>query len=633
MPEFESDTDFNLSVWDTSFLWNGEDDTFMELAAKQEAIKRQMVVGEDVVNEDDPEDDFVYEQPKTRLGRLRAKLGRAATLAFWGGIGAMGNMSERGIKRRLAREEKYAANGHDTLYKKARRNQHKILGGAVVAAAFAGELGLGYLRVKGVEMHHEQLRHYNINTAAYATSYEFGGRGDPAAQGVMEAKEAQGRLDPNTNYIGVNYAATIAPLDNGPTLNEATDQGAEAAFQNYLLHKDSGQQFYDEGFSEGSMAALKFAKLVREDNGGTLPANFHIILDGSPVTSSGFGKGAIANSPFVKPFLSAAGIDFSDADDVPAGTIARYSQNDVWGNGAHQTLLGNALQAMDMQYAHVIQDPNKPHIVWVDSAGVIHEEYDVGVHPFSQMIQANGGYINDGYNSFFQDIAPINDGINNNPNPPAPNAYKAQMDLARGIDEQTGGTGIPQQIASAIPQPFTQVIQDGLELQTAPDRIMQNPANIVGVVDDVSNMFNDISKALPSDTYHPVSDFVNGAVKNTTGFDLNLPPVFQSNHPAPAPAAPASAPAYVPPPAPVYTPPPAPAYVPPAPAPSFDIPAPAPIVDIPAPAPVSDIPAPASILPDFSPNTPPAAPQVDQLVNQGTKVLNNVLSGLFKPAR
>ena len=41
---------------------------------------------------------------------------------------------------------------------------------------------------------HAPLRHYNYDSTAYATSYEFGGRGDPSAAGVMNAKRADGSL-------------------------------------------------------------------------------------------------------------------------------------------------------------------------------------------------------------------------------------------------------------------------------------------------------------------------------------------------------------------------------------------------------------------------------------------------------
>ena len=52
------------------------------------------------------------------------------------------------------------------------------------------------------------------------------------------------------NYVGVNYPATIAPVDAGPTLDQSTGMGADAAFQDYLRKKDSGQDFYAEGFQK-----------------------------------------------------------------------------------------------------------------------------------------------------------------------------------------------------------------------------------------------------------------------------------------------------------------------------------------------------------------------------------------------
>ncbi len=621
--DYESDNSFDTQ-WKGLAAWTAEDDMFMELAAKQEAMKRRITTEELYEEYDEADDDFTYEQPKTRLGRLRAKLGQAATRGFWGTIGKLGDISERGVNRRNARQEKYAANENDGFvernYKRIRRSQEKIIGMTAVTAALAAEAGLTYMRVQGMEASSNLLRHYKFNTAAYVTStqYEFGGRGDPAAQGVLDGKAANGDLDPNVNYIGVDYPATIAPVDNGPSLDHATDMGADAAFQDYLQKKNSGQDFYAEGFSEGSIAALKLAQRVKEDNGGTLPSNFHLILEGSPVTSSGFFQSSTAQSPFVKPFLKAAGIN-PDTGEVPAGTVARYSQNDLWGNGAKQTLLGQGIMTLDLGYGHVVHDVNDPKVVWVDSAGVIHEEYDVGVHPFSQMITANGGYINDGYNSFFQDIAPINSGINN-AEVPKPNAYAAAMDLARGIDEQTGGSGIPQQIAAAVPEQFMKVFQDALDIGNGGiDEAFQDPTKIGNLMDKINGMLKDLQVAMPNSNtgYNPVNDFVSGAVHNVAPqadqpvntILNNLPPLPQitvptlDNIPAQLPiSVPTPAPAPLPIPEitlPTFTPPvfEAPALPEPA-APALDLGSIASSFLKPAPAPVEAPAAPA--LPSFS---------------------------------
>lgn len=535
--------------------WSAEDQTFMELAAKQEALKRDLAAV--------AIPSYSLEKPKNTHEELREDiaptLGAYANVAALGAFGKIGDWYQRMQQRNAERQLKYAAKETDStgerIYKSFQRGRNKILGGVAAVAA---------LGVEGVLIYHNlsneirsPLKRYNYDTMAHSVSYEFGGRGDPNASMVMDAKRANGQLRHGVNYIGVDYPATIAPVDAGPSLEQSTDMGAEAAFQDYLSKKNSGQDFYADGFSEGSIAALKLAKRVKDDNGGTLPDNFHVILEGSPVTSTGFFRSSTAQNPMLKPLLQAAGIDV-DTGQVPAGTIARYSQNDVWANGANQSLLGQGVMTLDMQNSHVIQNPNRPHVVWIDAEGVRHEEYDVGVHPFTQMIETNNGVpVNDGFNQFFQDIVPINSNVNGS-ELAKPNGRAAAMDLARGIDIETGNTGIPQKVMAAVPESFHNVIQDGLDLaNTAPDKIMQDPSKIGEVINDVNNMVGDVFKALPSPTNTPVQDFAHGVIQNVvppefqqTANDIvtqvfqQLPPAPQIQQPAPlpVPAAPAPAP-------------------------------------------------------------------------------------------
>jgi len=534
------------------------DEKALEIAAFNEAVIRFRMDDDSVIEDSDEttEDDFVYEEPRNRLGRLRAKLGQAATIAFWGAVTKMGDISENGALRREARQEKYAASEDDSrwesVYKTVRRSQEKILGGIALGAAFAAEGGLAYMRIKGVEHTVSPLRYYKVNDTALATDYIFGGRGDPTGQGVIDAMQANGNLKSDTNYIGVDYPATISPVDAGPTLDKSSSMGATAAYDQYqAAGGNDGSDITISGFSEGSIPALQFAQHIADDNGGVLPSNYHLVLNGSPVTTTGFFRSDVAQNPIVKMFLGVAGIN-PDTGKVPAGAIANYSQNDVWANGAHQSLIGEGVLATDIPYAHVVENANAPHVTWTDSEGVIHNEYDVGVHPFTQEIEAQTGQpIAPGFNNFFQDIVPINNNINGGPLPP-PNALAAEHDLALGIDQSTGGTGIPQQIAADIPPQMTNVFQDGLNLVNLdPNYIMdatQNPANAPAdmkhVMNDVSQTFNDVSKLFPVQANGSSQNFLN----NLTNSNYNFAPI--------------SAPVHIPMPAPVHIPTPSPVHIP-----------------------------------------------------------------------
>ena len=109
---------------------------------------------------------------------------------------------------------------------------------------------------------------------------------------------------------------------------------------------------------------------------------------------------------------------------------------------------------------------------------------------------------------------PINSNVNGS-ELAKPNGRQAAMDLAQGIDMETGNTGIPQKVMAAVPESFHNVIQDGLDLaNSAPDKIAQDPIKIGEVMGDVNKMVNDVFKALPSETNTPVQDFAHGVVQN-----------------------------------------------------------------------------------------------------------------------
>lgn len=575
-----------------------------------------------------------FEQPESRIDRIREAIGGVATMAFWRNQDKRSDRHTRRLAKREAHQQRYAASDTDgrweRIYKNTRRNQAKIFGSIAIAGVVALEAGLVYARTKGMILESRYPhRYYQVVETAYSTSYIFGGHGDPTGQGVINGMQASGSMNSSIDYVGVHYPATISPLDLGaPSLDQSTDQGASSAYQQYRANSGPNKEVTVEGFSEGSVAALKFGQMVADDNGGVLPSNFHLVLNGSPVTSTGVYRSDMVQNPLVKPFLSAFGIN-PDTGRIPAGTVANYSQNDLWANGANQSLLGEGVLAIDLGYGHVVPNPNAPHVTWVDSEGVIHNVYDVGVHPFTQVISAQmgGAPVYGGYNDFFNDIVPINSNINGS-QLAQPNAAKAQMDLATGIDQSTGGSGIPQKVAAAIPQQFTDVFQDGLNIaNNTGDKIIratQNPANapaeIQSAINDVTTFIDDAKKLIPNENNRPIADFVRGAVKNTTGIDLPPPPPLKNF----IPPAPVSTPAPVP--VPEYIPPaPAPAPIPtPAPAPAplrtivnnfldnINIPTP---VSAPAPAPIpTPAPAPAPIPPNLGNGNGPIRQAVNQFL-------------------
>ena len=212
--------DFDFATYDALF----HDERATEIAEWNERLAAPAYDGErnqtppvSEIHEEAENLDSHAEIPRSRLKRIRDAIGRTATLAFWNTLNERTERQERRAEKRAAHLMRYADSEDDSrferLYKKTRRNQAKILGTVAVAAGIAVEAGLLYTRMKGFEYHPYPLRFYEVDNTALSTNYIFGGRGDPSGQGVMDAKRSQGQVYSNTNYVAVNYPATIAPAD------------------------------------------------------------------------------------------------------------------------------------------------------------------------------------------------------------------------------------------------------------------------------------------------------------------------------------------------------------------------------------------------------------------------------------
>jgi|GEM_PF-2759350 len=462
----------------------------------------------------------------------------------------------------------------------------------------------------------------------------IGGNGDFESRGLLDYLVSQGMINPSDKNFLVAYPADIA---RG---NESVEIGKQIAKDAYYKAHERGDHTIMVAFSWGNVPLARAATEIAEANGGVLPPDLTVVAYGGPSGQAGFFESTYGRA--ASPFLNLFGIPTKDR--LPAGAYDVASANDPWASSAHDTWLGQIAKFTGLAGgAHRVPRPDEPRLSWTGSDGVHYERTDVGVHPWTMVASANGLYINDGYNQFFNCLVPVSNGRDPAPDP---NARCAIDGLAKAWDEQLGSGQTFQILMSFIPAfPF----QIGLDIaHKVPDAVVKGAANImdprpvnvpnpleqISQVPNLENNASILSLDVPEVPQGPANNVVENLQENVEEVVEQLAPSTPVEVPAletpeplqglqnavegfanavqnlvpPAPEVPAPAPVEVPVPEPVAveapSPAPVPVEVPPVPAPVVveapaPAPAPAPVVEVsapaPAPAPVVEVPAPAPV--------------------------------------
>lgn len=583
-----------------------------------------------------------FEQPATRWGRVTRALG---TLSARANVRLMSIGSEDSFMNRAVRpitdsgeklSQRFEQSDEDSRVARIKKfiGRNAIELGMGVTAA-AGYSALFYMRTKGVEWDLRMIggvptRDLEVKNLAVETNFWIGGRMDGTGDMYVDQAQAGGQYDYNANNIQANYSASIGPLD-GERMDASTNVAAmQAAYAYNSAGGVNAAPYEIHAFSEGTVAGVQALNQIAAENGGVVPDNVTLIIDGSPVGAMG-----LYNSPYpgaISPILGAMGIDTNVSIPPGANVIVRSYQSDIWGNGGNQS----ALTSLGMA-GGLMGDAHKPidnSAILIGSRvidGVTYEEYAYGDGPQNALLRgayAQGLYVSPAADNFMNALMPIT-----HVGEPTRYANASEVGYSAGalIDDTIAqNTGIDstyaQQAVGAIMTPErTGDLQTMLDAgNILPERfanMANNPASIPTELPAAMNQINDVidtvTKYIPSETNHPLQGIINDGLRGA-GVQYQLPP-----------------------PPPMNTVP-VPTHVPAAPV--FEMPAPAPVYHAPAPAPVYHPPVPVHEAPVVTPSPPtppavhrenPVAPVIDLFKNNGGNSptpVKDLISGLLRPA-
>lgn len=298
--------------------------------------------------------------------------------------------------------------------------------GALAVAPIVVTAGVGMLASSESEPQtsvQEVAKSYEIDLSA-VNKYVIGGFGDWNASGTIGQLHHEGWIRPGDNVVPIEYCADVARM------KICSEEGAVRAVEASRGAISRGEPVFIVGHSLGADAAARAGHMIASEHDGVLPPNVLVVSYGGPASSTGFWNSLPGKVG--EPWAALAGVDMNAM--LPPGSHEHSSQNDIWGNGANQYLVGNLWQAVatGASPAHAVHDRN-PDMVWQDEYGVIHFRYDVGVHPLVQAAAANGMYVNDHWNKAANCAFPINNGRDGLPEV---NGQCAVDEFARALDQQ-----------------------------------------------------------------------------------------------------------------------------------------------------------------------------------------------------
>lgn len=355
---------------------------------------------------------------------------------------------------------------------------------AIGSLAVATSLGVVASTVEAVGMSHDVVKTYEIPVTNLAAQISVGGRWDGTSQMFVSMLQGTGRVAPGDYNIPINYPAEIAPLDP-MRMVDSNEIAYQAALADYNYLRSTGQDVVLTGFSEGSDVVARLGRDIANQNGGVLPAGVRVVTFGSPDSSTGVYNSQVGQ--LIWPELEAMGIPTSVR--MPAGSEEHASQNDVYANSANQHAIGQLAMLTDlMGGGHRVTAPWEETLSWTDEYGVTHYRADVGLHPWAQLLLANGQALSsiDGLNEAFNGMFPINPGNSNTP--PSPDAIAVIEGFAKAIDQAAGTPGLFTTLALPL-YLGAPLIQLGLVAANyVPDIAIGTLANIQNGVVNVVNL-------------------------------------------------------------------------------------------------------------------------------------------------
>lgn len=466
-----------------------------------------------------------------------------------------------------AKEQAY----HDSERFKAKetdshlRRVSKFLGRNALrgAAAVAGAAGVAYYadslyehyrqaadtpRIVNATADHLPYRTAEVNLSAISTDIQVGGhtQGDPVASGYIDSLKAAGMYDDSNKNVPIFWSANMAPISGDAmpmTLSDA--EGASKIVS--AVNDANGAPVRIFAFSQGTEATARALNDLAAQNGGRVPDNVTVILEGTPSGDIGLGQSPYVHA--VDPVLSA--LNLETHQPIPPGThvIVRTDVADAFGNGGRQS--GAKLLEMAGGPGHVVRGPGNGVLLYTyDKDGVTYEVYGDpdGVNdPLLRIAKQNGLPVTPQAEAFMEAVLPYTPPGSNGPvYADATNVKDKAADLiGDSIRINTGfdATPIAHNVADAVMTPGrTQDAQSMLDLTRIPDQateIINNPAsapqNLNAIHNEIQNGAKTVGEYLKPNTWvDAINDGIRGA--GVQGFQL---PHFQD---APAPVAPAAAP-------------------------------------------------------------------------------------------
>lgn len=459
------------------------------------------------------------------------------------------------------------------------------------------------------------IRTTEVNLTAFTTDIYVGGHYDGTGFGIVDLSQGAGIYNPNAHNVQIQYSAQMGMLTGEPIPMNVSDAEAAANIVNQYNNCQGGPVRII-AFSQGTQGAVRALNEIAATNGGVVPSNVEVIIQGGPSGALGFGKSNY--NGLVSPFLDAMGIETTQP--IPPGTkvTVRTDIIDVFGNGGNQS--GAKLLEMAVGPGHRVVGPENAVLLYCfEENGVKYEVYGdpQGINdPLLRVARDQGFYVSPQAEAFMEAVLPT-----------TPYGAPTQYANATAVT-QTGAaliddtikfhTGIDsvavRQATNAIMTPErTRDLQAGLNLQRIPDQLAQMgndpstiPQNMNAISNEVQDALHTVQKYIPSENNHPVVDIINDGLHGA-GINMTIKPpkiaapVYHAPapvHHTPTPAPVYHAPAPAPKPAPVYhepvQPAPAPKPIKVTPPTTVHVPSPE-VTPPPKPAPVYHAPKPISI--------------------------------------
>ncbi|MDB5183839.1 MAG: hypothetical protein JWO07_520 [Candidatus Saccharibacteria bacterium] len=501
----------------------------------------------------------VSEHKKRGLGRIAAGLKSIDAIYYSGLVRGMSWIPtaashEDIMERDRVLKEKYARKESDGRFKRGykytRRNMNHIAAWAPVATigTILGGLALYRVGQLGYDVFHHSpggmtdmipTKTPEVKLAVQTVDIPIGGhtQGDPTA--YIESLKAAGIYDPNNVQDPVYWSAEMAPISgDGMPMNVSDGEGAQRIME--AVQRANGAPVRLIAFSQGTEATIRAMNQMAANNGGVMPDNVTVILQGTPSGDLGMGKNALIQG--MNPILGAMGLETSQPIPPGAHVIVRTDIADGFGNSGNQSVLKMGEQLTGQGH----------RVVGPDNAVLISSYVKDGV---TYEVWGDKDGINDPWMRTLRDagmpITPQADALANAVLPYSTSASGIQYGNANNVVDKLGpaidsyipgDNGAGSRAVNAIfAQPGNkQDLQGVLGMEPIADEfadMSKNPQNIPADMQKISGQVNGGLQSAQDIMQHPtkIVDGANAALE-ANGIPGIIPQIF-NNAPAAAPRA------------------------------------------------------------------------------------------------